>query len=70
MVALVRLTANRNVMGEFANTQLTNAVAVAATAFFFLLLTRSCYSEYRPMDPARWQLSTPEVTARATRPLG
>jgi hypothetical protein len=33
MVALVRLTANRNVMGEFANTQLTNAVAVAATAF-------------------------------------
>jgi hypothetical protein len=35
MVALVRLTANRNVMGEFANTQLTNAVAVAATAFFF-----------------------------------
>jgi hypothetical protein len=37
MVALVRLTANRNVMGEFANTQLTNAVAVAATASFFAL---------------------------------
>ena len=33
MVALVGLTANRNVIGEFANTQLTSAVAVAATAF-------------------------------------
>ncbi len=33
MVALVRLTANRYVMGEFANTRLTNAVAVTATVF-------------------------------------
>jgi manganese transport protein len=33
MVALVRLTAKRDVMGEFANSRLTNAVAVAATAF-------------------------------------
>ena len=37
MVALVRLTANRSVMGEFANTRLTNAVAIAATAFVFVL---------------------------------
>ena len=48
MVALVRLTANRNVMGEFANTQLTNAVAVAATAFVsalnaILLLGKPAY---------------------------
>jgi manganese transport protein len=33
MVALVRLTAKRDVMGEFANTRLTNAVAVVATVF-------------------------------------
>jgi len=33
MVALVRLTANRDVMGEFANSRLTNAVAVTATVF-------------------------------------
>jgi manganese transport protein len=30
MVALVRLTAKRDVMGEFANTRLTNAVALVA----------------------------------------
>jgi hypothetical protein len=33
MVALVRLTANLDVMGEFANSRLTNAVAVTATVF-------------------------------------
>jgi manganese transport protein len=37
MVALVRFTASRDVMGEFANTRLTNALAVAATAFVCLL---------------------------------
>jgi Mn2+/Fe2+ NRAMP family transporter len=33
MVALATLTANRNVMGDFANTRMVNAVAIAATAF-------------------------------------
>jgi manganese transport protein len=33
MVALVTLTANRKVMGDFANTRRVNAVAIAATAF-------------------------------------
>jgi len=37
MVALVRFTASRDVMGEFANTRLTNALAVTATAFVCLL---------------------------------
>ena len=37
MVALVRFTARRDVMGEFANTRLTNALAVTATAFVCLL---------------------------------
>jgi manganese transport protein len=37
MVALVRFTASRDVMGEFANTRLTNVVAVAATGFVCLL---------------------------------
>jgi manganese transport protein len=37
MLALVRFTANRDVMGEFANTRLTNALAVAATGFVCLL---------------------------------
>ena len=37
MVALVRFTASRDVMGEFANTCLTNALAVAATGFVCLL---------------------------------
>src|ERR1700756_621967 len=37
MVALVRFTAHRDVMGEFANTRLTNALAVAATGFVCLL---------------------------------
>jgi manganese transport protein len=37
MVALVRFTASRRVMGEFANSGLTNALAVAATAFVCLL---------------------------------
>jgi Mn2+/Fe2+ NRAMP family transporter len=37
MVALVRFTASRDVMGEFANTSLTNALAVAATGFVCLL---------------------------------
>src|ERR1700741_1301995 len=37
LVALVRFTASRDVMGEFANTGLTNALAVAATAFVCLL---------------------------------
>jgi manganese transport protein len=37
MVALVRFTARRDVMGEFANTRLTNALAVAATGFVCLL---------------------------------
>src|SRR6201998_1250424 len=37
MVALVRFTASRDVMGEFANTRLTNALAVAATGFVCLL---------------------------------
>ena len=37
MVALVRFTAGRDVMGEFANTRLINALAVAATGFVCLL---------------------------------
>jgi manganese transport protein len=37
MVALVKFTASREIMGEFANTCLTNALAVAATAFVCLL---------------------------------
>ena len=37
MVALVRFTASRDVMGGFANTRLTNALAVAATGFVCLL---------------------------------
>jgi manganese transport protein len=37
MVALVRFTARRDVMGEFANTRLTNALAVTATGFVCLL---------------------------------
>jgi manganese transport protein len=37
MVALVRFTASRDVMGEFANTRLTNALAAAATGFVCLL---------------------------------
>ena len=37
MVALVRFTASRDVMGEFANTRLTNALAIAATGFVCLL---------------------------------
>ncbi len=37
MVALVRFTASRDVMGEFANTRLINALAVAATGFVCLL---------------------------------
>jgi manganese transport protein len=37
MVALVRFTARRDVMGEFANTRLTNALAFAATGFVCLL---------------------------------
>jgi manganese transport protein len=37
MVALVRFTASRDIMGEFANTRLINALAVAATAFVCLL---------------------------------
>jgi manganese transport protein len=37
MVALVRFTARRDVMGEFANTRLTNALAVGATGFVCLL---------------------------------
>jgi manganese transport protein len=37
MVVLVRFTASRDIMGEFANTCLTNALAVAATAFVWLL---------------------------------
>ena len=37
MVALVRFTARRDVMGEFANTRLTNALAITATGFVCLL---------------------------------
>ncbi len=37
MVALVRFTAHRDVMGEFANTRLTNALAISATGFVCLL---------------------------------
>jgi manganese transport protein len=37
MVALVRFTASRDVMGGFANTRLTNALAVAATGFVCFL---------------------------------
>ena len=37
MVALVRFTASRDVMGEFANTPLTNTLAVTATGFVCLL---------------------------------
>jgi manganese transport protein len=37
MLAFVRFTASRDVMGEFANTRLINALAVAATAFVCLL---------------------------------
>ena len=37
MVALVRFTASRDVMGEFANTRLTTALAIAATGFVCLL---------------------------------
>jgi manganese transport protein len=37
MVALVRFTARRDVMGEFANTRLVNALAIAATGFVCLL---------------------------------
>jgi manganese transport protein len=37
MVALVRFTARRDVMGEFANTRLTNVLAVTATGFVCLL---------------------------------
>jgi manganese transport protein len=33
LVALVRFTASRTVMGEFANSRLTNAAALAGTAF-------------------------------------
>jgi Natural resistance-associated macrophage protein len=37
MVALVKFTARRNVMGEFANSRLTNVLAVAAAGFVCLL---------------------------------
>jgi manganese transport protein len=37
MVALVRFTASREVMGEFANSRLINALAIAATGFVCLL---------------------------------
>jgi manganese transport protein len=37
MVALVRFTASRDVMGEFTNTRLTTALAIAATGFVCLL---------------------------------
>jgi manganese transport protein len=37
MVALVRFTASRDLMGELANTRLTNALAIAATGFVCLL---------------------------------
>src|SRR5580693_2709732 len=37
MVALVRFTASRDVMGEFANTRLTNSLAITATGFICLL---------------------------------
>jgi manganese transport protein len=37
MVALVMFTARRDVMGEFANTRLTNALAITATGFVCLL---------------------------------
>ncbi len=37
MVALVRFTASREVMGEFANHRLVNALAIAATGFVCLL---------------------------------
>ena len=37
MVALVRFTASREVMGEFANSRLINALAIAATGFVSLL---------------------------------
>jgi manganese transport protein len=37
MVALVKFTASRDVMGEFANTRLTNALAITATGFVCLL---------------------------------
>jgi manganese transport protein len=37
MIALVRFTARRDVMGEFANTRLTNALAISATGFVCLL---------------------------------
>jgi manganese transport protein len=37
LVALVRFTASRDVMGEFVNTGLTNALAVTATVFVCLL---------------------------------
>lgn len=37
MVALVKFTASREVMGEFANTRLTNVLAVAGTGFVCLL---------------------------------
>jgi hypothetical protein len=69
MVALVRFTARRDVMGEFANTRLTNMLAVAATGFVCLLnsillleiaaqtiltnLTRTTVSLPDPTDGAR-----------------
>jgi manganese transport protein len=37
MVALIRFTASRDVLGEFANTRLINALAIAATGFVCLL---------------------------------
>jgi manganese transport protein len=43
LVALVRFTASRDVMGEFVNTGLTNALAVAATAFVCLLNGICCF---------------------------
>ena len=37
MVALVGFTASRDVMGEFANTRLTNTLAITATGFVCVL---------------------------------
>jgi manganese transport protein len=64
MVALVRFTARREVMGEFTNARLTNVLAVAATGFVCLLngvLLLEIAAQKISISPARATVSLPNA---------
>jgi hypothetical protein len=70
MVALVRFTDRRDVMGEFANARLANALAVAATGFVYLLngvLLLAIAAQMLPISLAGTTISLPKARLTSWR---